>query len=331
MAAQQTLESQNFLTRAFLTLFFGPDPKLWSEAAHKFTKWVYWDQPDGEAVTCWKDRSLSVQRGFLSKMVPWPKAFGKRNGVEVEVAIDQQRLGFTTDIWEGTYQGEPIQMGTTKMRPISYGYISFGVKKFAEIPFPASGKYIHCGDPNIASDRHVMVVHPVTGEVYEAIQFDENAPENPLTNKALGFTRWKDGGQVEGGTSNATNSPMHGFLWGFNSAANPHSLGLVLPDYVGADGTLTQGPAAGDWGFLPAESESYKAMVALGGECEAIAKAANKHGFKIVDRSGYLDAPNTVVGTKLRPSIFWIQWGSYWRKTNIAKLNIPLTDLKLFK
>ena len=49
----------------------------------------------------------------------------------------------------------------------------------------------------MASDRHVCIFDPVTREVHELIQFDEHAPDTPLTNQALGWGVWKDGVLIE--------------------------------------------------------------------------------------------------------------------------------------
>lgn len=338
--AEQTLNDLGWLERILLVLAFGPEPKNWSPFAHRLTEWRFWEQPDGEKIVVFKHNRLLTSEQKLGA-TPYPQSVAIDPKTKGRYPIDTSADAIThsSRIWNGTYSGEPLQMGRVDkitgqemFRPVSYGYAEYGVHKNVPapgVPLPASFTYEHCGGPNIASDRHVIIVEPRSGAVHELIMFDDEAHDSAFSNQALGWGKWMDGVLIAGESSTATNTAIHTRLWDRTSRERGgHELGLVLGDYVGADGTLVEGPRAGDRYYLPAESPAYKAMVALGGECKAVAESANIYGLLIVDRNGYIDSPsNTVPGTKMKSPGIGIQWGAWQRDTNLDKLNIPVNQL----
>ncbi len=330
--AQQTLDDVGWLERTLLRLFFGGAPWAWSPQAHKMTGWRFWAQPDGEVLPLYKDRDEVADVEFADQPYPESVAIDPNTKARYPIDTTDDAICYSVDLWMGTYNGEPVQVGHPgRYRTVTYGYAEYGVHKIAPaVPVPV-GDVLHCGDPNIASDRHAIILDPNTGEVHELIQYDEHAPDTAVTNQALGWGKWKDGRLVEGESSTATNTAIHTRLWDRTSAdQGGHELGFVLGDYVGADGTLVEGPHAGDWYYLPSSSESYRAMVALGGECAAVARAANKYGLRLVDRSGYADVSgNLVPGRKMKMPAIGIQWGAWARSTNLGRLEIAVHDLRL--
>jgi len=332
--ANKDFGAEPFWTRFFLSMFYGGNPDYWSETAHRNTGWEFWKQPDGEMVPVWKDRTLvgaSIKDSF-----EFPTSTFVDIATNKSYVVDTTKDVFkhSSSLWMGSYNGEPMQYakvenGILITRSVSYGYPWFQ-NQYANVPLPASGRYEHCGGPNVASDRHVCIFDPVTREVHELIQFDEHAPDTPVTNQALGWGVWKDGVLVEGDSVTATETAISSVIWDRNSRNAPHRLGMVLSDYVGADGTLTNGPEAGGIFYLPSESESYKAMFALGGECAALAKAASDYGIKLFDRSGYGSETinNGAPVRKTKTPTIVTQWGAWNRTTNLDKLHIRLHDLR---
>lgn len=321
-------------------ILWGFDVNYWSPLAHKMTKWEYWPQPDGERIELFKVRT-KVSEIPSSSTVPWQES-AYRNAQGERVVVPDMATGvvaYFTGLWEGTYLGEPVQMGAKDKnnmpmyRPATYGYAEYGDHfqvPSPGLPLPASGRYEHCGGPNIASDRHVNIVDPVDGSVHELIQFDDTVADTPLNNQALMWGQWKDGKLLRGNASTATGTSITSMLWDRTSKdRGGHRLGLVTADYKGADGTLTEGPVAGEIYYLPRDSASYKAMKALGGECAAIADALADFGCLLCDRNGYADSDNRTPGKKPKAPAVGIQWGAWARNTNLDKLRIAVSDLRM--
>lgn len=322
-------------------ILWGFDVNNWSALAHKMTKWEYWPQPDGEKITLFKIKT-KVSEVPAASTVPWQEAAHRnRDGERVTIpALSAGIIGYFTGLWEGTYGGEPVQMGARDKsnvpmyRAATYGYAEYGDHFMVPdpgLPLPASGRYEHCGGPNIASDRHVNIVDPASGNVHELIQFDDTAPDTPISNQALAWGLWSpDGKLLRGTASTATGTSITSMLWDRTSRERGgHRLGLVTADYVGADGTLTEGPIAGEIYYLPRDSASYKAMKALGGECAAIADALADYGCLLCDRNGYGDSDNRTPGKLPKAPAVGIQWGAWARNTNLDKLRIPLSELRM--
>lgn len=339
--ANTDFNSLPFFTKLGLGILFGFDPNSWSPWAHKVTKWEYWPQPDGEKIELYKVRT-KVSEIPSSSTTPWQEAAHLNSqGERVTVpALAAGAIGYFVGLWEGTYGGEPIQMGardknnTPMYRQVTYGYAEYGDHFHVPspgLPLPASGRYEHCGGPNVASDRHVSIVDPASGCVHELIQFDDAAPDTAFSNQALAWGLWgQDGRLLMGTASTATGTSITSMLWDRTSRERGgHRLGLVTADYVGADGTLTEGPLAGEIYYLSRDSASYKAMKALGGECAAIADALADFGCLLCDRSGYEDSDNKTPGKKPKAPAIGIQWGSWSRNTNLDKLRIPLSELRM--
>ena len=330
--ANKVLQNEPFMTRFWLTLLYGPNPDFWSEFAHRATGWEYWKQPDGELVPMWKDRT---KLPILSKTEPYPSSYGINANTKERYLIktEHHTIGAAMGLWQGTYGGEPVQMakvenGKTVFRSVSYGY-SWNQDLYAQVPV-TQNPVQHCGGPNVASDRHVCIYDPNSGEMHELIQYDEVVGDTIFNNQALGWVKFKDGKKIAGTNATASGESITGMMWDRDSRLDLHRLGLILGDYVGADGSLESGPKINDIYVLPADSPSYKAMVKLGGECAAIAVAANTYGLKVVDRSGYDDpgSTHTAPGKNMRAPGLWIQWGSWYRTTNINSLNIKLHELR---
>lgn len=331
--ANRTLDQDSWLTRWWLTLLYGPNPWVWSEFAHRATGWEYWEQPDGEVVPLWKNREKINHNSGKSVQYPISMATNARTKNTYQIPTLGDAITWSTGLYMGSYNGEPVQLakvqnGRAVTRTVSYGY-SWSQDRYASVPLPESGRYLHCGDPNTANDRHSAIYDPTTSYVHELIQFDEYAVDTPFTNQALNWGIFKDGVLVDGNPVTATGNSVTAYLWDRTSYNRPHRLGLTLGDYVGADGTLTSGPQAGDVFFLSEMSESYQEMVKLGGECAAIAKAANEYGLLLIDRSGYVDSSNLNPGTKMKAPSINIQYGSWMRSTNLDRLKIKVHDLRL--
>lgn len=217
---------------------------------------------------------------------------------------------------DGVMTGRPMQWGTNELKRISWGYLIHGIKNFGYFPKPASGWYWKTGHPVPMYDRHCIVrePHPTKRIFHETIQLDETLdPQNPLANNALGWGRFEDGVLVEGRHSTATDNAAHFYVWTPWSKADPHRMSITVTNYDGADGDLKGiGIKAGSIVTLPTTSDGYKNMIALGGECEAIAKALATYGAVVIDRGG-------TNGLAVQP-------GSQWQGTNIAQFRVKLSE-----
>lgn len=330
--ANRTLDQDNWLTRMWLTFLYGPNTWAWSEFAHRATNWEYWLQPDGEVVPLWKNREKLNHNLIKSVQFPTSMATNSLTKEVYQIQTKNDAITWSTKLWMGSYNGEPVQMakienGKSVLRSVSHGY-SWNQNQYAMVPVPESGVYLHCGDPNVANDRHSAIYDPSTGYVHELIQFDDKAPDTPFTNQALGWGMFKNGSLLDGDSVTATGNSITAHLWDRTSFTNPHKIGFTLGDYQGADGTLTSGPQAGGTFFLSDKSESYQEMVRIGGECAAIAKAAHAHGLLLIDRSGYTDSSNSNPGTKMVSPSINIQYGAWMRSTNLDQLKIKVHDLR---
>jgi hypothetical protein len=279
----------------FLKALFG------TATADKMTNYQYWKIPPAENVDPPRITDV-VKRG---ERIPWP-------------AYQQLELiNFTgKPMKDGVMTGRPMQWGLSTQRTISWGYKEYGYKYFTKLPNPKIGYYWVTGHPVPMYDRHCIVREPsTTGKVFhEMIQLDPYVdPNSIISNNALGWGKFVDGTLVDGTYSTAPDIAAHPYVWTPWSKEKPHRVALTVTDYEGADGDLVgQGVKAGSLVLLDPESESYKAMIALGGECAAIAKAAAIYGAIVIDRGG-------------TPSLA-IQPGSQWAATNINKLKIAQGD-----
>jgi hypothetical protein len=300
-------------------LLFGADPTKWSTFAHRVTGWRYYSLPDVE---------------FLPGV---PKARRPIRDL-VDVVWPASMIGLSTPAndWSkvpstGSPVGTPMQAGTSQRRHLTYGYAEWGQQSFASIPRPALGWYWTTGHPNPTWDRHCIISDPTDDSVHEFIQFDPSAPAllPPMPNQALGWGRWKSGVCVDGVACTGTGFPMHPFIWGPFSHHDAHELAIVLPDYKGDDGLLSdpEGPRGGMRLVLRRDSDSHRRMVALGGECAILAEALCVFGCLVIDRSGYADTPNNKIGVKPHQPQFLIQPARQWRSTNVKSFSIALRDL----
>jgi hypothetical protein len=297
-------------------LVFGPDPRTWSLLAHRLTQWRYFTLPDAEFVVVPKAR----QRVRSSVPMIWPASMV----TQATQLSDRGRVPTS-----GSPTGTPMQAGTTENRSLTWGYAQWGQQERATIPRPALGWFWTTGYPCPAWDRHCVIAAP-DGSVHELIMFDPTAlPSHPPSpNQALGWGRWVDGELVDGRATTATNLPQHRFIWTPWSHHSPHEMAVVLGDYVGADGLLTDGPVAGSRLVLGRETDSYIRMRSLGGECSAMAEALAEFGCRIIDRSGYVDAPLRGLGTKPRPPSLLVQPARQWAATNQRDFTVQLRDLR---
>jgi hypothetical protein len=280
----------------FLKSLFG------TKTADRMTNYQYWTVPPAENVD--PPRILDkVQPGASITLPDFQK----------DQLVDAHR-GKPQD--DGVMTGRPMQWGTTTMRSISWGYLKYGQKNFAKLPAPKSGWYWKTGHPVPMYDRHCIVRFPdATKKVFhETIQLDETVdPNSNLTNNALGWGRFEDGVLVSGRETTATDNVAHVYVWTPWSKENPHRMSITVTNYDGADGDLEGiGIKAGSLVTLPVTSQSYQQMVALGGECEVIAKALATYGAVVIDRGG--------------SNGFAVQPGSQWQTTNIAKFQVKLSD-----
>lgn len=279
----------------FLKSIFG------TKTADKMTNYQYWKIPPAENV----DPPRIKRSVTPTEKIAWP------------LWQIGEMINFTgKPMKDGVMTGRPMQWGKTTQRTISWGYKEYGDKFYTKIPNPVSGWYWRTGHPVPMYDRHCIVREPsITGKVFhEMIQLDPNVdPDSTLTNNALGWGKFVDGLLVDGTYSTAPDISAHAYVWTPWSKENPHRLALTVTDYEGADGDLKgQGVKAGSLVILDRNSESYKKMVALGGECKLIAEAAAEYGAIVIDRGG-------------TPS-FAIQPGSQWAATNINQLQIAQGD-----
>lgn len=228
---------------------------------------------------------------------------------------------------DGTMTGNTAQLGTATFRSLTWGYAIWGQigatnpEYKTRIPRPLSGWYWITGHPRPAYDEGCIIKepHPTQTIIHELVQFDPNQPENIFSNQALTWGKWVDGQLVEGKSSSATGGCISTYLWTPWSRENPHRLSMVVWDYIGADGTyVDKGVEAGRIVMLDPNSDSYKNMVALGGECAAIAKAAAEYGVLVADRRVGVTTPGS--------ASFRIQPGAQWSSTNLSQLKIRQGD-----
>ena len=293
-------------------LVWGQNVNTWSRLAHRATQWKYFTLPVCSRVEVTKARTVAIPSG----PVQWPNWY-----------IGLTTRPFSPDVVgpSGISTGTFMQQGLNQNRVLTYGG---GYGKWEQtrtvIPLPASGEYYTRGWPTPSWDRHEVITAP-DGTVHELIQFDPVAAPAlpPIPNQALMWGRWLDGVCVQGKPCTATGYAHHMHLWTPWSHDDPHDLAIVLPDYVGCDGTLTTGPRAGGKLVLDRGSGSYQQMVALGGECRSLAEAAALYGLRIIDRSGFTNNDPT---KPLQPHI-QVQTGSSWAGSNVGKFTLLMTDL----
>ena len=307
--------------------FQGKDPSGWPRWAHELTRWDHYPPYFAEHVVTWKDR----RKVSTSEQMEWPESF---HGLQLRGT----RPGIVSYV--GRTSGNEMQLGTAAKRPLSWGYAEWGKREDTTIPLPAIGHYRTGGFPTPMFDRHCVITDPVDGSVHEMIQFDPAAPwreDTPLNrilpNQALGWGRWVEGVLIEGATATATDLPMHGYTWTRDSATSKHACAVVIHDYVGADGALTIGPKAGELLALDTDSDSYNAMINLGGECAAVAEAMAEYGVRVIDRNGYSDVAQAgvhqnVVGRKPHPPGWLIHADAALDATNIDQFSVTLTDFR---
>lgn len=315
----------------FISALFGADPDKWELWKHKATGWQYWYAPFCEMVDVPKDR-LRVDPSTTLPF-PMPRAVLPDGTVREFPQMAEQIMtpgnvfGASPD---GVGGGRPMQNGTTDMRPLSWGYKEWGRREETAIPKPVSGWYWTEGHPNPYFDRHGIVV-ATNGDVHEMIQLDPNAPfDSAFVNQALSWGAWRDKQLMAGRPVTAAGLPMHPYVWTPWSKNDPHRMSIVVGDYVGGDGTLSEGLRCGDIVQLDNASPSYAAMRSLGGECQAVAEALVTYGAVVMDRNGYTDiSGNSKTGTNLnRPSIK-VQTSRHWVTSNIRSLKIRLGDLRV--
>jgi hypothetical protein len=289
----------------------------WDRFLWTLRRWGGFPLPQGETVYCYKVRS-EVQ-GLLVD-VDW--------GVMASQRIDGN-LGFVPS--SGVGQGTPMQRGRVETRSLTYGggYGKFESNR-TRIPLPVLTNYWLSGYPSPTFDKRCIVAGADPREVVEMNHLDPWLPELPagMPQQALGFGRFYDGELIEGEACTATGLPVHPYCWGPGSSSNSHTQALVVADYVGADGLLTDGPLAGGWFALDPASLSYRRMVAAGGECASRAIALVIYGCRLIDRSGYADAGSREVGTIPHPPKLHTQAGAWVASTNLNKFEVALADLR---
>lgn len=286
-----------------------------------FQSWVYslndwqgFDYPVSDQLAVHKVRD-EVEPG---EAVPWPD-WAKSQTLSVP---EMHEVG-----GDGRGKGTPMQAGAASTRELIWGYAKHGQRYRTRIPRPDHDDYWISGAPNPMFDRHCIIVAP-SGEVHEIIQFNPSTPGWFFwTTQALGWGVWHDGRLVEGRAVTATRLPIHATLWQDTSPLQQHRVGITLADYVGADGLLDRGPEAGRTLVLNPDSVSYRRMMALGGQCAALAEAMVRYGVAPRDRSGYSDSGPRELGTKPYPPGVDVQAGAEWATTNIDLFEVQLTDL----
>lgn len=274
-------------------------------------------------------RAATGWRGFAiprNEQVDCPKACERVNHPVIDADWGAMAGQVVSDLSthrvpsSGVAAGTPMQLGTDVFRTVWWGGGYGKSEQFrATIPKPRLGRYWVTGYPVPMFDRRCIIAGN-DGSVHELIQFDQDAPKRApgLPQQALGYGRWRDGVLVEGRTITASDLPGHMYVWGPGSAAAPHQQGLVVADYQGGkDGQLTRGPVCGAWYALDPLSESYRQMIALGGECAARARALAELGCRITDRNGGSGGPNLLT-----------QAGAWTAATNLHLFRVPLSDLR---
>ncbi len=316
-----------------------PDTSRWPREAHVATSWKLHRQPAPDLVITFKDRTLPAASG---QRVRWPLLFASlRIGPTIYHRANYMGVGAGTAMQNGA---RPVN-GVRQSRIVTWGYAVWGQREVARaVPLPALGWYWRTGYPTPSYDKRCIIVDAVGGMVHELIQFDPDAPyraDTPanrlLPNQALGWGAWRDGKLVDGRATTAARAPVHAYCWTPLSAQAPHVQGLVLPDYIGGDGALTDStflgydtPRLDQRYVLDPDSDSFRNMVALGGECAARAQALAEWGCRVIDRSGYADADGSSkrVGTRPYDPTLHTQSGD-WGQSNIESFTIALSDLLL--
>lgn len=280
----------------------------WDRFLWSIRRWQGFPYPTGEHVDCVKARA---QVGGMLEDVDWGVMSGQRIG-GARGSVPSSGVG----------SGTPMQRGRVEGRLLVWGQWA---ENRTRIPLPVLGGYWTTGYPTPNFDRRCIIAGADPREVCEIIQFDVGGSE-----RAWSFGRWYDGELIEGKETTATRLPLHPFVWGPGSSNRSHAQALVVADYVGADGLLSDGPRAGDWVALDPASLSYRRMIAAGGECASRAIALVLYGARIIDRSGYADTVHdpTRVGSVPHPPKLHTQAGSWVESTNLHKFSIALSDLK---
>lgn len=281
---------------------------------YSLVRWRGFTLPTTERIRCTKDRRR-VPTGSLVD-ADWAHMAGQAVG---DLSTHRVRA-------DGVAGGTPMQLGTSTTRTLWWGG-GWGShsKHRATIPRPVQGRYWITGYPAPQFDRRCIIVGP-DGDVHELLQFDQDAPERDpgWAQQALRYGRFRGGELVDGQPITASRLPGHAYVWGPGSFDEPHAQALVLDDYVGGDGDLTTGPVCGGWYALDSTSDSYQAMVALGGECAARAVALATYGLRVIDRNG-IGRP-----AHLGPNVASLltQAGTWTAVTNLHRFRMPLTDLR---
>lgn len=287
------------------------------KTADRMTNYQFWTIPPAEDVDPPRIRTQVVPNG----PIVWEPA------ITDQYVINYRGKPQT----DGVMTGTPMQWGLIeKFRSVTWGWAKYGeigardLKFKAKIPNPKTGWYWITGTPLPMYDRGAIIREPhQTKRVFhELVQFDPNQVENYISNQALTWGKFEDGVLVAGRHSSATNTPIHPYVWTPTSKDNPHRTSIVVDNYKGADGDLNpDGPGviAGSIVMLDPSSPSYKEMIALGGECAAIAEAAATMGCVVADR---IMGDHTVA----KYPAMRIQPGAQWAKTNINQLKIRQVD-----
>ena len=284
-------------------------------------RWVGFKLPVGEDIYCYKDRRRVDSVLFnASGEINWG------NNQKQTAPIDPGKVS-----GDGVGYGTPMQLGKAETRTVTWGsgYGRYN-QWLCKIPLPFLGnRYWTTGYPakavgeaEGAFDRRCIIMGP-DGLVHELIQFDQDAPvqEAGLPQQALNRGTWHNGVLVDGVATTAADLPSHGYIWGVKSIEDPHCQAFTLQDYLDGDGTdefaaaYPDGPRCGDWFYLPRASESYRKMIAKGGQCAARAEALATFGARLIDRGG-------------RSSVL-TQAGTWANGTNTREFTINLGDLRL--
>lgn len=276
-----------------------PDPAKWSTAEHVVTQWRWWPVPPADDVDLPRVRDRVTE----TRPLDWPALFDGRR-----LTWGPMRPGR-----DGVMSGTPIQQGGPDTRSLTWGYAGWGRQERTRIPIPEVGWWWLRGHPRPSFDEHTTIVAP-DGDVHELIKFDPTAPPGgpPFPNQALSWALWRDGELVDGNAMTAARLPQHVFCR--RALEHGHQSAVVLTDYVGGDGELTEGPVCGMWVALDRDSDSFRRMTALGGECAAVAEDLATFGARVIDRTG-------------GPCRLQRQAGNQWNATNAHLLDIDVHDL----
>jgi len=290
----------------------------------KFVQSLPWNQwqkfrlPIGETIPCWKDRSM-IQK--VGRVIDW------HGTPELTHKTDPSKVGR-----DGVGVGTPMQLGNNFYRAVTWGS---GYGRFNQfvigIPKPfAGGRYWITGYPSTAFDKRCIIHSLDDQHTFELIQYDQDLPVLPagFPQQALNAGEWFMGKLIDGVSVSASGLPGHSMIWGPGSLDNPHVQSMTVINYHGGDGERVDhknpesdfvipetGVTCGDWYVLPVDSESYKTMVANGGECAARAKAMSVYGVKNVDRGNMVH--------------FLTQAGTWALGTNISEFQININDLRM--